>query len=56
MSGIATGYYIHTWDKAMITSITFGINGKTAGISATISNASKSFTVYSNDKRFGVYY
>ncbi len=55
MSGIATAYYIHTWSSATISSVSFGIEGKTAGINATISGSSNSFIAYSADRRFGVY-
>lgn len=54
-SGVATGYYIHTWSSAQITGIKFGVDGKSAGIEVTISSGDKSFTAYSNDKTFGVY-
>lgn len=53
-SGIATGYYIHTYDDASITSVQFGFDGQSAGISVTIQNQEKSFIAFSNDKRFGV--
>lgn len=51
---VATGYYIHTWDKATINSITFGVNGKTAGVSASIANSSYSWPAYGSDSRFGL--
>ena len=53
-SGIATGYYIHTYDKCEISSVTFGINGNVAGISVEVSQSNKSFSAYSADKKFGV--
>lgn len=54
-SGVATAYYIHTWSSAHINSITFGVEGKTAGVSMDIENRDKSFPAYSFDKTFGVY-
>jgi len=54
-NGVATAYYIHTWSSAHITSLTFGVEGKTAGLSVSIDNMQKSFIGYSNDKIFGVY-
>ena len=54
-SGVATAYYIHTYKSASVTSVSFGVNGKTAGINATIAGVSNSFTAFSNDKTFGVY-
>lgn len=54
-SGIATSYYIHTYDSCVINSLSFGVNGNLAGITVNLSNASKSFMAYSNDKPFGVY-
>lgn len=54
-SGIATGYYIHTWKSTSLTSVKFGVSGKTAGIDATLNSSSNSFTAYSSDKTFGVY-
>lgn len=54
-NGVATAYYIHTYDSASLESVSFGFDGKTAGISATITNSVKSFTAFSADKSFGVY-
>ncbi|WP_167957727.1 hypothetical protein [Anaerosporobacter faecicola] len=53
-SGIATAYYIHTYKSASISSVSFGVDGKNAGINASISNESNSFQCFSNDKKFGV--
>ncbi|SYX82455.1 hypothetical protein [Paenibacillus alvei] len=50
--GVATTYYIHTYDEAYISSIKFNVSGKTAGVEFNIANASKSFSAYSNDSRF----
>lgn len=52
-SGIATGYYLHTWNSASIDSISFGVEGKLAGINVTFSKDSQSFSAYGGDKRFG---
>lgn len=41
-NGVATAYYIHTYDSASLESVDFGFDGKTAGISATITNSVKS--------------
>lgn len=54
-NGVATAYYVHTYSKAEISGVSFGIEGKTAGVSVDISSKSYSFTAYSNDKTFGVY-
>lgn len=51
-NGVATGYYIHTYNEAYISSLTIGVEGKTGGVSCTIQNANKSFVAYSNDIRF----
>lgn len=53
-SGLATGYYIHTYDECEISSITFGVTGKVAGISFEVTQENKSFPAYSTDKKFGV--
>lgn len=53
-NGIATAYYVHTWNSTAITDITFGYSDKAAGIQVTLSVVSDSFTAYSSDKRFGV--
>ena len=52
-SGIATGYYIHTYNRAVIDNISFGFDGKHAGIDFSISFPSESFDAFSSDKRFG---
>lgn len=54
-NGVATAYYIHTYDSANLTGVSFGVDGKTAGISASIEFQEDSFTAFSNDKTFGVY-
>lgn len=54
-SGVATAYYIHTYSSASLSGVEFGVDGKTAGISASISKESDSFTGFSSDTRFGVY-
>ena len=53
-SGIATAYYIHTWNTTTISSITFGYDGKAAGIEVQLSSQANSFLAYSSDKRFGM--
>lgn len=50
--GVATSYYVHTWNAATLNSVSFGINGKQAGLSFNITNPSYSFVSYSIDKRF----
>ncbi len=54
-SGIATAYYIHTYSSTHIQSISFGQEGKTAGISVTLSSYDNYFQAYSNDTPFGGY-
>ena len=54
-SGIATGYYVHTYSKGNITNVSFGLNGTTAGVGFDISNKDYSFPAYGNDTPFGVY-
>ena len=54
-SGIATAYYIHTYDSASIESVSFEVNKKTGGLTVNVSNSNESFVAYSNDTRFGVY-
>lgn len=48
---IATSYYIHTYRNAKISSISFGINGSTAGINVSLTNIDKSFIAFSTDTR-----
>ena len=55
-SGIATAYYVHTWNSAEITSIRFGLEGRTAGVEISVDVSSKSFTAFSSDKIFGTAY
>ena len=52
LNGRATTYYIHTYDDSYINSVSFGISGKIAGISASITNVTRSFTAYSGEKAF----
>lgn len=54
-SGVATAYYIHTWNSTSITGVTFGYDGKSAGINVTFSTDSNRFIGFSSDKTFGVY-
>jgi hypothetical protein len=51
---VATGYYTHTYRSCNINSVSFGIEGKSAGVSVDISVKDQGFTTYGNDKRFGV--
>lgn len=53
-SFIATSYYIHTYSTATLDSITFGIQGKQAGLNIIINNSINSFTGFSNDTRFAI--
>lgn len=52
-SGIATGYYVHTYSTASVSSVNFGVQGKVAGVDVTLNNAAQSFKAYSRDTRFG---
>lgn len=52
-NGVATAYYVHTYDTANISSVTFGAQGKTAGVNIEITSKENSFIAYSNDTRFG---
>lgn len=54
-NGVATAYYVHTYNSAEVSGVSFGLEGKTAGISVEVSSSANSFTAYSNDKTFGVY-
>lgn len=54
-NGVATAYYIHTYNEANLKSVTFGKNGTTAGIEANIEAVESSFTAFSNDTVFGTY-
>lgn len=51
-NGVATTYYVHTYDESYISSIRFNVSGKTAGVEFNIANAAQSFPAYSNDVRF----
>ena len=46
--------YIHTYSTATLDSITFGIQGKQAGLNIIINNSINSFTGFSNDTRFAI--
>lgn len=50
--GVATSYFVHTYSSASISSVKFGVSGKTAGIDFTITNEQYSFPAFSNDARF----
>lgn len=51
-SGVATGYYIHTYDSCEISSVTFGLNGNIAGISIGVTDEAHHFKAFSSDTRF----
>lgn len=51
-SGIATGFYVHTWNKAVITGVELGVQDKTAGLVVKITNQSFSFPAYGIDVKF----
>lgn len=51
-TGVATSYYLHTYDEASLTSVKFAVTGKTAGIDFNIVNEKKSFPAFSGDTRF----
>ena len=46
---VATSYYTHTYSSATINGVTFGVQGKNAGVTIDVSKGSKSFTGYSID-------
>lgn len=50
--GIATTYYIHTYESASIQSVDFGVQGQSAGVKATLINKQYSFPAYSDDTGF----
>ena len=54
-NGVATAYYFHTYSRAEISSISFGVEGKTAGVNVNITEQQYSFPAYSSDRTFGVY-
>lgn len=54
-NGIATAYYVHTYSSAEISGVTFGVEGKTAGVELQITSQDKSFPAYSSDTIFGVH-
>lgn len=45
-NGYARTFYVHTWDNAIINSITFGVSGKQFGIDISISNVEHSFKIF----------
>ena len=51
-SGIATGYYIHTYDRAYVDSLKFGVSNSGAGIDVEIKNKQESFKATSSETRF----
>jgi hypothetical protein len=51
-SGVATGYYAHTWKSTGISSITFGITGEEAGVQIIFSDTENSFDAYGLDRTF----
>lgn len=51
---VATSYYIHTYDKAYISDISFGVSGEDREFSANIQYRQYSFIAYSTDSKFGV--
>ncbi|MPM05590.1 hypothetical protein SDC9_51880 [bioreactor metagenome] len=51
-SGIATGYYVHTWETAVLSSVTFGVNNQTAGVNFTIIDEAYFFQAFGSDKVF----
>ena len=46
---VATSYYTHTYSTATINGVSFGVQGKSAGVTVDVSKQSKSFTGYSID-------
>lgn len=50
-NGVATGYYLHTYNKTELSSVSLG----KSGFSASFSGGSDFFKAFSNDKTFGVY-
>lgn len=46
--GYARSFYVHTWDKAKIDSINFGVSGKQFGIEFSISNGVSANKIFSN--------
>ncbi|WP_186333792.1 hypothetical protein [Paenibacillus xylanexedens] len=51
-TGVATTYYVHTWNSTSIDSVKFGVSSKTAGVDVSYKNAGSSFPAFSNDVRF----
>ena len=46
-NGYARSFYVRTWSKAKINSISFGVSGKQFGVNFNISDAQNSFQVFS---------
>jgi hypothetical protein len=51
---VATGYYSHNYNGVSISSVNFGVSGKTGGVNVLFTNSSYGWTAYGFDKRFGV--
>lgn len=51
-NGIATAYYVHTWNTATLTGVSFGIGVDQVALGFNIQNEEHSFKGYSNDKSF----
>lgn len=51
IGGIATAYYIHTYDTTTITGIHYGIPLRPGGVDILTSDQAASFTAYSSDTR-----
>lgn len=51
-SGTATGFYAHTWGEAVISGISLGIDGKTAGLHMTMEMKDYTFSAYGPDTKF----
>lgn len=49
---VATGFYTHTYSSATITDVTFGVQGKNAGVNVVLSDMKKGFTGYGADTKF----
>lgn len=50
--GIATSYYVHTYEEAYISGVKFGVDGETAGVEISVANRADSFKAYSRDTEF----
>lgn len=51
-SGIASGYYVHTWNTAYVSSLGFNAGLDSIGFEISIVNEPYSFVAYSSDKVF----